>query len=150
MNNSLFTLDGYARLIFILRDHPECRDAVINSGKEMSAASLESKLRRDYFWSTVIEKVLNDYTYHPRTPELLGIVDIVNVENLPPCHRFGDRLKEWFRKLRSAFTRPYDNWKRSGQNDPDRFIAFLSKFQGKLTAKSMRLNVFSPFADAEC
>lgn len=36
-----------------------------------------------------------------------------------------------------------------GKNDPDRFIAFLPKFQGKLTAKSKRLNVFLPFADVK-
>lgn len=94
VNNSSFALDEYARLIVILGDHPKCIEALIHSGKEMSTLALDAKIPRDYFWSSVIENVFNDCTYHRRTLELLGVVDSVHAENSPLCHRFGDRLKD--------------------------------------------------------
>ena len=133
---SVFSIDEYARLCVILCDHPDCREALINSGKEMTPAALDAKLRRDYFWTTTVEKGFNDESYRPRTPELLVFVDGVQADNCPPCYRPGDRLKEWFRKLRSDFTTRYDSWKGSEQNDPDRLIDFLPQFQGRPTTKS--------------
>ena len=53
----------------------------------MIPAALDAKLRRDYFWTTVVEKVFNNESYRPRTPELLGFVGGVQADNCPPCHR---------------------------------------------------------------
>ena len=55
---SVFSIHEYARLCVILRDHPDCRGALINSGKEMTPAALDAKLRRDYFWTIVVETFL--------------------------------------------------------------------------------------------
>ena len=55
---SVCSIHENARLCAILRDHPDCRAALINSGKEMTPAALDAKLRWDYFWATVVEKFL--------------------------------------------------------------------------------------------
>ena len=137
-----FSLHEYARLCVTLRDHEACRVALINSGKEMSAAALDAKLRRDYFWVDVVEKVFNDVNHKPVIPELIGVISNVSAELSPPCFRSGEKLKEHFCKLRSEFSEPLDRWQRSGQGDPDRFPEFLSTARGELTAKSKRLLLF--------
>lgn len=116
-----FSLNEYALLCVTLRDHEACRLALINCGKEMSAAALDAKLRRDYFWVNVVQKVFNDVGHKPVLSALLGVLSDVSAELPPPCFRSSEKLKELFRKLRSEFSDPLDRWQRSGQGDPDRF-----------------------------
>lgn len=114
----------------------------------MSPAALDARISRDNFWTEVVEAVYNDVTYKPTLHELSGVLEGVDASAAPQCFRSGDRLKEWFRKLRSEFTEPFDKWGRSGQNSPDRFPDFLSKHNSNLTAKSQRLLLF--FAVCRC
>lgn len=47
-------------------------------------------------------------------------------------------MKIHFHNARSWFTDAFDKWKRSGQNDPERFISFLSSNGQNLYASSKR------------
>lgn len=104
-----FCLNEYVRLLVILRDHPRAREALLSSGRELSASALDVHMNRDQFWTSIDEKVFNDTSYRPTIVELTDVLNSVTPEAELLSFRSGPALKEWFRKLRFDFTEPYDH-----------------------------------------
>lgn len=52
-NESDFSISGFSRLMAILRDDDEAKEALYNMGQEMSRAQLDVGMSRDDFWGII-------------------------------------------------------------------------------------------------
>jgi hypothetical protein len=79
-------------------------------------------------WSNEFMDLFNDPNFNPDVPEwragnMQCVLDRLRPEDVRH-ERDGSRLKEPWQKLRSSFTIAYNNWSKSGQNDPKEFAAY--------------------------
>ena len=110
----------------LLATNDKLRSALLSSGLEMSRASLDVRQNRDAFWSTTVAPAFNDTTYSVQ----FGFgnqISEVDFSNIPGHERSGEELKRQYNSIRSTFTQVYENWSRSGQNDPSNFGDFCAE-----------------------
>lgn len=131
-----FTISEFARLIVLMKDDERVRSALFKLGQELRRCELDSGNTRDAFWG-VIEGRFNDQSVLVHF-SFTGHIEEADPSVPPLCHRSAELLKLQFRDARSVFTEALDRWARSGQNDPDRFLNFLSKNGQMLYASSKR------------
>ena len=131
-----FSISEFARLIVLMKDDERVRSALFKLGQELRRSELDSGNTRDTFWG-IIEGRFNDQSVLVRF-SFVGHIEEVDPSAPPLCHRSAEVLKLQFRDTRSVFTEALNKWNRSGQNDPDRFLNFLSKNEQMLYASSKR------------
>jgi hypothetical protein len=94
--------------------------------RETNRAELDSG-RHDQ-WSNEFMDLFKDPDFNPDVPEVHGgtvqcVLDKFRHEDVRHV-RDGSCLKERWQKIRSAFTIAYNNWSKSGQNDPEEFHTY--------------------------
>lgn len=124
-----FTLNEWARLVGLLTSHKCTRDALIQSGKDLTREQQDKGEHRDLFWETVVAMNFNEPSVIIQL-DLRGVVDNNGfVKSINPNaervqHRSGTVLKDKFFEMRKHFTSAYAKWKESGQNDTGEDIPF--------------------------
>lgn len=112
-----FTVSDFCRLVVILATDDQVKKALLESGLEMSRDELDRGVTRHAFWTDLVEPAFNNtasrfsYTFEgplASTHCLMSTAD----------HRAGDQLRKQYGSMRSEFTKCFDKWKRSGQNNP--------------------------------
>ena len=71
--------------------------------------------------------MFNDNEYEPARPVSMPVeVDDVSPSLPPPCFRKAEFLKKQYQSIRAVFTRHYQNWSTSVQNDPENVLQFTT------------------------
>lgn len=132
-----FSVGEFARLCIILTQEDAVRRALIASGQDLTKNDLDSGVRRDDFWVTLVARTFNDEAYAERVARLPIYSSLLSTshgiseerrggERLPGVWpRSGEDLKIQFFRSRALFSECYRRWSVSGQNDPDAFTNFL-------------------------
>lgn len=94
-------------------------------GQVLTRAQLDARVTRDTYWRTIAER-FNDHSLQPLF-DFTASVDEADSSLPPVCHRTPEILKSYFRDTRSRFTIYLNNWKQSGQMDPENIRVFLPK-----------------------
>ena len=124
--NLAFSVHEFGRLLHVLKEE-NVRRSLLASVQPRSRVELDRGLARDHFWASDVEPMFNDEEYQPERPLRMPIeLDDVSPALAPPCFRSGEVLKKHYRNIRAIFTKHYQNWSRSGQNDPDNFLQFTT------------------------
>ncbi|KAI0556758.1 hypothetical protein FGB62_409g04 [Gracilaria domingensis] len=119
-----FNVNEFARLLVLLRDDPQCRFAIQKAmGDQMDSIKLDNRVTRDSYW-TIVEKRFNNKAGDSKE-SFKGFVDEIDSNSRPIKHRPGEQLKTTFFSNKAAFTKVFDRWSASGQNDPARIYDFL-------------------------
>lgn len=131
-----FTLSEFARLLVLMKEDEKVRESMYRLGQELRRAELDTGTSRDSFWG-IIEARFNDVSLLVKF-SFEGYLSDADPSAPPLCNRSGEVLKGHFRDAKSVFTKALDRWNRSGQNDPDKFVDFLSCNGQSLYASSKR------------
>jgi hypothetical protein len=112
---------------------------------DRTRAQLEARVPTDSFWSTVLASAFNDPSIVPNDSSFKDWADKkggkLKLDNVLVTRRDGSELKRLYQYCRASFTVPYNNWSRSGQNDPDSFESFVPRNSGGISALGKRLLV---------
>jgi hypothetical protein len=117
-------ISEFARLLCVLTQVPHVLAELLNSGMDITRAQSDRHEGRDDMWAKSIETAFNDPTIVLSLPGMADMTE-VDASTVPQCHRGGEKLKSLFFKTRALFTKVYERWSASGQNDPDRVANFL-------------------------
>jgi hypothetical protein len=119
-------LSEFGQLVCVLLQNDDVRRDLIGSGLDLSRAQSDRHEGRDDFWSNSVSSAFNDPTIRVAL-SMSGHLSDVDVNAPPRAIREGEKLKSIFFKSRGVFTKVYQKWSLSGQNDPERFESFLPR-----------------------
>lgn len=127
-SNSLthFTLPEFARLILLLAQNSDVRQALLYSGRYRTREKMDQRIPRDVFWATVVAPAFNDVSISVAFV-FTGILEDLRPGVIANVSRSGDDSKRQYNGVRSFFTQAYNKWTQSGQNDPNNFEDFCGR-----------------------
>lgn len=111
------------------------REAMISAGRGLDRDQLDHGQTQDKFWTATVEPTFKDALVTPSV-NISGVVTGISQALVPQSHRRGSELKDNCGKARSDFTKAYERWKDSGQNNTA-FEAFVPVTSHTLEVSAM-------------
>lgn len=133
-----FTCDEFARLILLLRDDEDIREALSEMAKGLNREAIDAKVKSKHIWNGIIEKQFNSIEVKP-VQFIPGLR--LNPQNIPVGYRDGCYLYSMYMRSRASFSISYQKWNRSGHRntDPEWFKNFLTRnSEDELTTDAKR------------
>jgi hypothetical protein len=122
-----FTSNEFARTVGLLTGNEAVRAALLRSGLDLTRSELDKGVGRDDFWNAEMEPMFNDKRLDVSAPCAVDalVMSRVDANSTPLDHRPAELLRRKFFEAGAYFTRVYDNWSVSGQNDAENFTEFV-------------------------
>ena len=120
ISSQSFSLNEFARLATLLAHNDTCREALVTSCGDQSHAQKDAHVKRDAFWTSVIEPVFNNPLVNPvlDVSEVVADVDA----SLPPLQkRTGSALNQQYDAVRGCIIKAYKCYAKSGNHDVKNF-----------------------------
>jgi hypothetical protein len=120
-------LNEFARIVGLLTGNEAVRAALLRSGLDLTRSELDKGVGRDDFWNVEMEPMFNDKRLDVSAPCAVDelVLSRVDANSTPLDHRPAELLRRKVFEARAYFTRVYNNWSVSGQNDAENFTEFV-------------------------
>lgn len=115
---SPFTASEFARLLLFLKEDEDMREAFLKSGKSLGRQQIDRGERSTDFWNQLVVPSFNDPSDGP-TLNFESVLEDIDVSKGPPVERSGPYLKRVYDNFRFHMQKPYSDYQKSGQNNPD-------------------------------
>ena len=145
--NLVFSISEFARLCVTLRDDAPSRKALLEFNNALTLENFRTNFTRDDLWR-IIAKRFNDHLLSYDQDISTSVPEACSSEP-PLCERSPEKLKNLYQRTRSMFTKRFEDYRRSGNNDPHNFHNFLGPHdkEGNVATMDMkRVWIFLWFA----